>query len=158
MRVRLSVLLLLTATLAGCQSLPPDATQAPLAGLESGARVSLDASLGVPAERNRIYFQAGRPVAAAKLDTARPYCALETAVARAVPWEINEDDFVVAKVRRGNERLESGVPARAVVLLLRSRQQPEIRKMVCGRAKSAGDAPITVAEWHATVGRYFRLR
>ncbi len=158
MRSRWSVCLSLTVLLAGCQGLPPDEGQVPLASLESGARVALDAPLGVPAARNRIYFQAGHPVIPAKLDVARPYCALETAVTRTVPWEINEDDFVVAKVRRGHERMADGVSARAVVLLLRSRQQPEINKMVCGRAKSAGDAPVTIAEWRATVGPYFRLR
>lgn len=158
MRFHFPLLLSLTAMLAGCQGLPPDEGQVPLASLKSGAHVMLDSPVAIPPARNRIYFQSGRPVALAKLDVARPYCALEMAVTRTVPWEINEDDFVVAKVRRGHERLADGVSAHAVVLLLRSRQQLEINKMVCGRAKSAGDAPLTVAEWRATVGSYFRLR
>lgn len=158
MRSRFSVLLPLAAALVGCQSAPPDDAQAPLARLENGARLSLSAPLALPPARNRIYFQSGRPVLPAKLDAARPYCALETSVTRAVPWEINEDDFVVARVRSGSERLADGESARAVVLLLRARLQPEINKMVCGRARSAGQAPVTMAEWRATVGGYFRLR
>ncbi len=154
---RLPVLLSLTAVLAGCQSLPPEEAQVPLASMESGTRVSLHMTLAIPPEHNRIYFQSGRPVPVAKLDATRPYCALETSVIRTVPWEINEDDFVVARVRRSSERLADGGSARAVVLILRARLQPEINKMVCGRAKSAGRAPVTIAEWRATVGGYFRL-
>jgi hypothetical protein len=37
------------------------------------------------------------------------------------------------------------------VLLLRSHQQPEINKMVWGRAKSVGEAPLTIA--HRRVAR-----
>jgi hypothetical protein len=158
MRLHWPVLLSLTLLLSACQGVPRDEGQIPLASLESGARVVLDLSLGVAAERNRIYFQAGHPVVPAKLDASRAYCALEMAVTRDVPWEINETDFVVAKVRRSHERLADGVSARAVVLVLRSRAQPEVDKMVCGRAKSAGTAPVTIAEWRATVGPYFRLR
>lgn len=159
MRSRILVLFSLTEVLVGCQSQPPDETKVPLASLESGTRVALHVPVAIPPERNRIYFQSGRPVPVAKLNANLPYCALETAVVRSEPWEINEDDFIVAKVRRSSERLadDSG-SARAVVFVLRARLQPEINKMVCGRAKSAGPAPVTIAEWREIMGGYFRMR
>lgn len=158
MKSRLLSSAALAGLLASCQGLPPDPDQAPLASLERGTRIVLATPLAIPPARNRIYFQAGRAVVPAKLDAARPYCALETRVTREVPWEITEDDFVVAKVRPARERLADGVTARAVVLQLQARLQPEIGKMVCGRAVSAGRAPLTLAEWRATVGPYLRLR
>lgn len=157
MRSRFSLLLALAAAVAGCQGLPADESKVALSSLERGARVALHAPLAIPPTRNRIYFQSGRPVVPAKLDATRPYCALETSVIRPVPWEINEDDFIVAKVSKSSERLAEGGAARAVVFVLRARLQPEINKMVCGRAKSAGSAPISIAEWRATVGSYLRL-
>jgi hypothetical protein len=179
MKFRFLFILMTSALLSACQiPLQPDA-DSPFYQIPRGATLVLNRDITIPAGTVRVIYQNGREVYAP--DQYEPFCKFEILPLKDEPQQVKADEFLIYRSGRGEGALLVGLEtlpryARAGViwldndppspriygtyLFLRSEQQPDVYRLLCGYLQDPADVPrhLTINQIRTALGGTFTLQ
>lgn len=154
--------LLLCLVMASCTTPQSGEKEKLFADIPAGSILKVNLPLAIPANEARVILQYGKQISPSQLDTWESHCQFITWTLSSEKRQIQQTDFRITRVTRGEERFISSVSYAWLIktsMNLESNKYHDIFLLVCGQVwDGASSRRLYLSEFKEAVGEYITIQ